>query len=188
MARLTADQLAGFRRQSRPAQSQSADVSDLRRASQEAPAETASTTPLEASSKSDSAVLPPNRQQDASDSQLGPSAVLTRQTKGSKAVLHLPKPVAARLRATSDRTGYPLSRLVTAAVVASAEALRAELDGGVALLRRRPDPGREAFTFWLPASTRNALRELAQLGGISASEVAARALDSFLQHFEPTDS
>lgn len=73
-----------------------------------------------------------------------------------------------------------MSRIVTAAVLEAEKALRAELDGGVPVLRARGAPGREAFTFWLSESTRHILRELADLGGISASEVAARALGPFL--------
>jgi hypothetical protein len=99
-------------------------------------------------------------------------------------VLWLPKPTASRLRAISQETGFPLSRLVTAAVIDSADALADELDGGVPLLRRRPDSGREVFTLWLSAATRATLKDLGRTGGISASEVAARALGPFLDRLE----
>jgi hypothetical protein len=113
----------------------------------------------------------------------------TDQPKAGKAVLWLPKPTANRLRAISKATGYPLSRIVTAAVIDSADTLANELDGGVPLLRRRPDSGREVFTLWLSAATRATLKDLAATGGISASEVASRALEPFLDGLEtvPTD-
>jgi hypothetical protein len=182
MPRLNADQLAGFRRQSQRPASHSPTTPET--SAPPVPEETTpppepelAPPPASGHSHSDAAPFP---------QPVGPLTTRTSaaRSKGSKAVLHLPKPTAGRLRAISEATGYPLSRLVTAAVTESTEPLRKELDGGVPLLRRRPNPGREAFTLWLPSSTRAILKDLAQVGGISASEVATRALESLLDRLE----
>ncbi len=175
MARLNTDQLAGFRRKSQPPLPPQALASPT----------TDESTPSLESGPSGVRGQPDSTAARASqrlDSSAFPAPA--DRGKGAKAVLHLPRPTAGRLRATSEATGYPLSRLVTAAVTESAELLGRELDGGVPLLRRRPSPGREAFTLWLPSSTRTVLKQLAEVGGISASEVATRALEPFLDRFE----
>lgn len=166
MSKLNADQLAGFRRQSQPpvVEPRPREPQEQRAAVSEAPVEKP-TGPR---------TVRPART----------PAVATDHQKGSKAVIHLPKSVASQLRSVASRTGFPMSRLLTAAVAESSEKLHKELDGGVPLLRRRPEPGREAFTLWLPASTRATLKELSDAGGISVSEVAARALEPFLKRLE----
>lgn len=159
MSRLNPEQLAGFRRQTPPPTAPEHTTGETVRV---APPQTPA----------------PVRQR--RDTALSARRTSTERQGGSKAVLHLPLPVASQLRETSRETGYPMSRIVTAAVLEAEKALRAELDGGVPVLRARGAPGREAFTFWLSESTRRILKELADLGGISASEVAARALGPFL--------
>jgi hypothetical protein len=181
MARLNPEQLAGFRKQSQPPK----------------PAAPASVEPTSANGQSThtspapqpaSIDQPPRtrrtRPAPAATTDEPPSQGPGEQAKGGKAVLWLPKPIAYQLRAISHATGFPLSRLVTAAVIDSAETLAHELDGGVPLLRRRPESGREVFTLWLSATTRATLKDLARAGGISASEVAARALAPFLDRLE----
>lgn len=173
MVRLRAEQLAGFRRQTPPP---TPEPSEAGAPAVPAPHEAA---PGPERGNPRSARLVASGQVHAIEA----PAEIERHS-GAKAVLHLPRPLATRLRAVAEATAYPLSRLVTAAVLESMDALRSELDGGVPLLRSRGAPGREAFTFWLPYSTRAALKELAGLGGISASEVAARALAPFLDRLE----
>jgi hypothetical protein len=177
MPRLTGEQLAGFRKQSQPP-TPPEPASDQ----PSSPNGEATLTPAAEQPKPIDQKPPPRRPRTTADE--APTLDSTDQPKAGKAVLWLPKPTASRLRAVSEETGYPLSRLVTAAVIDSAEALAHELDGGVPLLRRRPDSGRDVFTLWLSAATRATLRDLARTGGISASEVAARALEPFLDRLE----
>jgi hypothetical protein len=184
MPRLTGEQLAGFRKQSQP-------PTPATPAAEEPTSTNGHTTPSPAptqpaqTARTDQQPRPRRtRPSPAATTDEPPSQNSSEQPRTGKAALWLPKPTANHLRAVSQATGYPLSRLVTAAIIDAADTLAEELDGGVPLLRRRPDPGREVFTLWLSATTKATLKDLARAGGISASEVAARALGPFLDRLE----